>query len=147
MTGRACYILPRSNRPTCPSCPPVASFLSIASHSTQSTHPLCPDKTCDGVSVNRSHNRAVQSPDPVARRLPVGENDAHSMGDVCPDNVEEQRVAGRTRNTACGEQRTMKTSSGVNAWEGWARMSSSIDFEMTTCVGWLVFVASCGRTM
>ena len=25
---------------TCPSCPPVANFLSIASHSTQSTQPL-----------------------------------------------------------------------------------------------------------
>lgn len=67
---------------TCPSWPPVASFLSIASHSAQSTQPLWPDNTCDGVSVNRSHNLALQSPEPVARRFPVGENEAHNIGEV-----------------------------------------------------------------
>ena len=69
---------------TCPSCPPVANFLSIASHSTQSTQPLCPDNTCEGVSVSRFHKRAFVSPDPVARREPVGENEAQRIGDVWP---------------------------------------------------------------
>ena len=77
ITGRGQY-----QRLTCPSCPPVASFLSIASHSTQRTQPLWPDNTWDGVSVNRSHNLALQSPEPVARRLPVGENEAHRIGEV-----------------------------------------------------------------
>src|SRR6266403_1801041 len=42
---------------------------------------VCPDNVCEGVSVNRSHKRAVASPEPVARRFPVGENDAQSIGD------------------------------------------------------------------
>lgn len=63
------------------SCPPVASFRSRASHSTHSTHPLWPESVCEGVSVNRSHKRALVSPEPVARRFPVGEKDAHRIGD------------------------------------------------------------------
>ena len=69
---------------TCPSCPPVANFLSIASHSTQSTQPLWPESTCEGVSVLRSHRRAFVSPDPVASRDPVGENEAQRIADACP---------------------------------------------------------------
>ena len=67
------------------SCPPVASFLSIGSHSVQRTQPTWPDRTCDGVSVLRSHSRAVASPDPVANKFPVGENDAHKIGALCPE--------------------------------------------------------------
>ena len=111
-----------SHTRTCPSCPPVASFRSRASHSTQRTHPLCPERMCEGVSVSRSHNRAFVSPDPVASRFPVGENAAQRMGELwparsrvlnihdtrgtlgekkdTPDNVEEHLVAGRTRKTA-----------------------------------------------
>lgn len=132
---------------TCPSCPPVANFLSIASHSVHSTQPLCPDSTCDGVSVNKSHKRALQSPEPVARRLPVGENDAHRMGEVCPESVEEHLVAGRTLNTAWGAQRITKTSSGVKAFDGWLKTSSSIDFEITISVGCPTATASCGNDM
>lgn len=61
------------------------------------------------------------SPDPVASKLPVGEKEAQRIGDewpvtelecvffqkrlhVSPDSVEEHLVAGRTRNTLCGEQ-------------------------------------------
>src|SRR5258706_236518 len=73
-----------SHTRTCPSCPPVASFRSRASHSTQRTHPLCPERTCEGVSVSRSHNRAFVSPDPVASRFPVGENAAQRMGELWP---------------------------------------------------------------
>lgn len=69
-----------SHRRTWPSCPPLASFLSRASHSTQSTQPLWPDRTCDGSSVLRSHRRALLSPEPVASIPPVGEKDAQSMG-------------------------------------------------------------------
>lgn len=63
------------------SCPPVASFRSRASHSTHRTQSLCPESVCEGVSVNKSHKRALASPEPVARRFPVGENDAQSIGD------------------------------------------------------------------
>lgn len=69
------------------SCPPVANFRSKASHSTHRTHPLCPDSVCEGVSVNKSHKRALVSPEPVARRFPVGEKDAQSIGDEWPDGV------------------------------------------------------------
>ena len=55
--------------------------------------------------------------------------DLQDSGKLCsPDNVEEHLVAGRTLKTACGEQCTMRTSSGVNAWDGWERTSSLIDF-------------------
>jgi hypothetical protein len=63
------------------SCPPVANLRSRASHSTHRTHPLWPESVCEGVSVNRSHKRALVSPEPVARRFPVGEKDAQSIGD------------------------------------------------------------------
>lgn len=76
-----------SHRRTCPSCPPVASFLSMPSHSTHRTQPLCPESVCDGVSVYRSHRRAVQSPEPVARRFPVGENAAQRIGELWPGRV------------------------------------------------------------
>ena len=69
---------------TCPSCPPVANFLSIASHSTQSTQSLWPESTCEGVSLLRSHRPAFVLPDPVASRHPVGENEAQRIGDVWP---------------------------------------------------------------
>jgi hypothetical protein len=39
---------------------------------------------CEGVSVSRSHKRALQSPDPVASNLPVGEKAAQRIGEVCP---------------------------------------------------------------
>ena len=66
---------------TWPSCPPVANFRSRASHSTHRTELLWPGSVCDGVSVNRSHKRAVASPEPVARRFPVGEKDAQRIRD------------------------------------------------------------------
>jgi hypothetical protein len=66
---------------TWPSYPPVANFRSRASHSTHRTELLWPESVCDGVSVNRSHKRAVASPEPVARRFPVGEKDAQRMRD------------------------------------------------------------------
>ena len=75
LSGRAAHKL------TWLSCPPVANFRSRASHSTHRTHPLCPDSVCEGVSVNRSHKRALVSPEPVARRFPVGEKDAQRIGD------------------------------------------------------------------
>lgn len=52
-----------------------------------------------------------------------------------PDSVEEHLVAGLTRNTACGEQYTTKTSSGVNDCDGCDSTSSCIDFEITIRVG------------
>lgn len=62
-----------------------------------------------------------------------------------PDRVEEHLVAGRTLKTACGEQWTTKTSSGVNAWEECDRTSSSIDFDTTILVGFPVDSISGGK--
>ena len=73
-----------SHRRTCPSCPPLANFLSIGSHSTQRTHPLWPESVCEGVSVFKSHNRALVSPEPVAKSFPVGEKEAQRIGEECP---------------------------------------------------------------
>lgn len=52
-----------------------------------------------------------------------------------PDKVEEQRVAGRTLNTACGEQWITKISSGEKAWDGWFRTSWLMEFDMTSLAG------------
>ena len=67
---------------TCPSCPPVATIFSLESHSTQSTHPLCPDKVHFGVSISMSHIRQVASPEPVAAYFPVGECAQQRMGEA-----------------------------------------------------------------
>ncbi len=79
----------RVHRRTWPSCPPVASFLSIASHSTQRTRPLWPESTCDGVSVFKSHSRAFVSLEPMARKFLVNENEVQRMGKVCPPRDDE----------------------------------------------------------
>ena len=52
---------------------------------------MCPVNVAFGSSVDKSHSRAVLSPDPVASRLPVGENDAHKIG--CPWPVNGRRVS------------------------------------------------------
>jgi len=146
---------------TCPSCPPLANLLSIGSHSTQSTHPLWPESVWEGVSVFRSHSRALVSPDPVAKSFPVGENEAQRIGEECPrsisvrcyqfpkpksrpESVEEHLVAGRTRKTLCGEQCTTIVSSGVNFPEGWFSTSASMDLVTTIREGltWPDFTSS-----
>jgi len=120
---------------------------------------------CEGVSVFKSHSRALVSPDPVARSFPVGENEAQRIGEECPksksvryvisfrnrksqpDSVEEHLVAGRTRKTLCGEQCTTIVSSGVNFPEGWFSTSASMDLVTTIREGliWPVFTSSSGR--
>lgn len=64
-----------------------------------------------------------------------------------PERVEEHLVAGRTRNTACGAQRTTSMSSGVKAFEGCESTSSSIDFAIAIWVGAPGFAASAGRAI
>ncbi len=86
-----------SHRRTWPSCPPVASFLSIASHSTQRTKPLWPESMCDGVSVFESHSRAFVSLEPMARKFLVNENEVQRMGKVCPPRDDEVRRVILTR--------------------------------------------------
>lgn len=63
---------------------PVATILSIPSHSTHNNQPVCPVRVDWGVSVSRFHNLQVLSPEPVASSRPVGENEAQRMGDACP---------------------------------------------------------------
>ena len=75
---------------------PEAYVAVVASSSEFALHRLPLDtknptfvtvRVCEGVSVNKSHRRALQSPDPVASRLPVGENDAQRIGDVWPTKM------------------------------------------------------------
>lgn len=67
------------------------------------------------------------------------------MISISPESVDEHRVAGLTRNTDCGEQCTMNTSSSVKACVGWDNTSASIDFEMTILVGAPGEAASAGN--
>lgn len=52
-----------------------------------------------------------------------------------PESVEEHRVAGRTLNTACGEQCTTIMSSCENAFDGCLRTSCCNELLITTRVG------------
>lgn len=96
---------------TLPSFEPEASKRSRGSHSTHRTNEGWPESVCFGVSLSKSHKRAVQSPPPVANILPVGENEAHKIGDEWPDKVLEHLVAGLTLKTAWGSQTILKVSS------------------------------------
>lgn len=106
---------------------PVATVLSIPSHSTHNNHPVCPARVYFGVSVSKSQIRHVLSPDPVARRRPVGEKEAHRMGDECPSIELLQRVISRTRKTASGSHSMMKTSSVLTRVECLRRRSAWIE--------------------
>lgn len=73
-------------------------------------------------------------------------NSIRSINNI-PDNVEEHRVAGLTRNTDCGEQRTTNTSSSVKAWVERESTSASMDFEITILVGAPREAASTGNVI
>ena len=74
-----------------------------------STWSLCPSKVAWGDSVVKSHNLTVVSPDPDARYLPSGENCVAKIASAWPFISVEQRVTGRTLNTATGEYITLIT--------------------------------------
>ena len=57
------------------------------------------------------------------------------VAEHAPDSVDEHRVAGRTLNTAWGEQMTVNTSSGVNGYAEFESTSASIDLDIATRVG------------
>jgi hypothetical protein len=81
---------------------PVATVLSMPSHSTQSSQPVWPVRVETGVSVSKFHRRQVLSPEPVARSFPVGEKEAQRMGEACPGWSE--RVSSSPRS----EERTAR---------------------------------------
>ena len=54
---------------------PEATLVSFGAHAKAKTHPGWPLHSKCGVSVFKSQNRTVQSPDPEAKNLPDDEND------------------------------------------------------------------------